>query len=94
MATTPKIPRSLTARPVRPNVVAVQWQRSRGAAGYQVQAVNPATGEPAWETQLPASASSTTIGGLSPGGAYQIRVHALPSTGAHASVNTTLPRSA
>lgn len=93
MATTPRTPRGLTARPVRPTALAVQWQRSRGAAGYRVQAVDPATGQPAWKTDLPASASSTVIGGLSPGGAYQVRVHALPGTGAHASVNATLPRS-
>jgi hypothetical protein len=93
MATTPRTPRGLTAAPVRPTALAVQWQRSPGAAGYHVQAVDPATGRPAWEAQLPASASTTTIGGLSPGSAYEIRVRALPANGAHASVNASLPRS-
>lgn len=94
MATTPRVPRGLTARPVRPNALAVQWQPSRGAAGYRVQAVDPATGQPAWQTELPASASGTVISGLSPGSGYQIQVHALPGNGAHASVNATTPRSA
>jgi hypothetical protein len=93
LATTPRTPRGLTAVPVRPNALAVRWQRSRGAAGYHVQAVDPATGKPAWQVQLPPSATNTTIGGLSPGGAYQVRVHALPGNGAHASVNASLPRS-
>jgi hypothetical protein len=90
---TPRTPRGLTATPVRPTALTVQWQRSPGAAGYHVQAVDPATGKPAWETQLPASASSTTISGLSPGSAYEIRVRAQPANGAHASVNASLPRS-
>lgn len=93
MATTPRPPRGLTARPVRPGVVAVQWQRSRGAAGYHVQAYPAGGGQPAWQTQLPPSAYGTVIGSLTPGSAYQIRVHALPANGAHAAVTATTPRS-
>lgn len=89
---TPSPPRGVTAAAARPNALNVRWQRSRGASGYRVQAVDPATGQPAQEAELPASAGSTVIGNLSPGGAYQVRVHALPSNGAHTAVNATLPR--
>jgi hypothetical protein len=97
MATAPSVT-GLTVSARNRTSLSVKWNASKGATGYYVVVTDAATGTPAGQTDVGASSTSATVGGLTPGGNYNVDVYAEPEggakgTGAHASTSTTLPKS-
>lgn len=93
MALTPQAPTGLAVTGGRTHVKA-KWNKSRGAFAYHVRAEDAATGQTVATTDVSNSDASTVLGGLTPGGTYNVHVYATPAnTGQHATQTVTLPAS-
>lgn len=92
MATTVGSPSGLTVGSHHRGTAQARWNPVRGASGYDVSVVNPATGETVHSQSVPSTQTSATISNLSQRGLYQVQVQAQPTNGQAASVNVQVPR--